>query len=261
MTVLRRSGPVACALAVAALAACGGRSGPLDEAEEAMAGLDAGRMGLQLTATAGSDQSAGPVGFRVEGPFSFASEGELPVLDLRYTQLLGGEEVTTRVVSTGATAYVEAGGKVTEVGPGDAGALRLGPAGGGFGDLGIAGWVEDPTVEDRPDGTKVVSGTADVADLLSDLARIGAQVAGGTAPDRLDGDAARRLGRLARSSRVVVEVAADDLPRSVRAVVDFGGRVPEALRQALGPYAAARLELTVSLERLEQPLEVEPPGA
>ena len=43
-------------------------------------------------------------------------------------------------------------------------------------------------------------------------------------------------------------------------MVDFAGRVPEELRQALGPYAAARIELTLSLEALTEPLEVAKPG-
>lgn len=238
---------------------CGGGGGPLGDAEDAMAELDAGRLVLQLSATAGTDQPAGPVGFRMEGPFSFDSGSDLPVLDLTYGQLLGGDEAATRVVSTGEAAYVVADGKVTEVPPERAGALRLGDSDGGFTDLGIAGWVEDPEVEERGDGTSVVKGRADVADLLSDLARIGAQVGGGEGPAKLEGAAARRLDSMARSSEVVVELAEDDLPRSLRAVVDFGGRVPDELREALGRYAAARLELTLSLERLTEALKVEAP--
>ena len=264
MTEARR-GWWPCLAALAALAAlaglggCSDDGGPLDGAEEAMAGLEAGRMALQLSATAGADQPAGPVGFRMEGPFSLASEGDLPVLDLRYTRLLGGTEDVVQVVSTGEVAYVVASGQVTQVPEDQTGALRLGDPGDGFADLGIAGWVEDPKVQERSDGSSVVTGKADVSDLLSDLARIGAQV-GGENPTDLDGDAAARLDRLARSSEVVVEVAEDDLPRSIKAVVDFGARVPDELREALGPYAAARIELTLTLERLTEPLKVQAPG-
>lgn len=257
MTSRARLGAV---LAVAVLGACGG-GGPLDEAEAAMAELDAGRMALQLSATAAGDHPAGPVGFRMEGPFSLSEDGDLPVLDLRYTRLVGGREDEVRVVSTGTAAYVVAGGKVTEVPEEDGGALRLGGPDEGFADLGISGWVEDPKVDERADGSSVVTGRADVADLLSDLARIGSQVGGGgVGPAPLSGDAARRLAGLARSSRVEVEVAEDDLPRSVKAVVDFGARVPDELRTALGPYAAPRLELTLTLERLAEALQVEPPA-
>ena len=238
----------------------GGDGGPLADAEDAMAELEAGRVSLQLSATAGTDQPTGEVGFRMEGPFSFASDGDLPVLDLEYVQLLGGDdEAVTRVVSTGRAVYVVVDGKVTEVPPERAGALRLGDGGEGFADLGIGGWVEDAEVEERADGASVVRGRADVADLLSDLARIGAQVGGGEGPGNLDREAARRLDGLARSSEVVVELAEDDLPRNLRAVVDFGGRVPDELRQALGRYASARIQLTLSLERITEPLSVEAP--
>ena len=251
------------ALAIAAAAAgggaCGGgEGGPLEDAEEAMAGLDAGRLHLQLASTAGIDDATGPVGFRMEGPFSMG-EGTLPVLDLRYTRLLGDRESVIQVVSTGEAAFVVADGKTVEVPPEEAAGLRLGDGDGGIADLGIAGWVRDPEVEDRGGGVRVVRGTVDVADLLSDLARIGAQAGGGGAGERLDGENAERLQRMARASDFVAELGRDDLPRSLRAVVDFAGAVPDELREALGPYAAARMELTLSLGRLTAPLEVEAP--
>lgn len=256
----RLAAVVLAAVAGATLAACGDDGGPLADADKAMAELHAGRLRVQLSATAGTDEATGPVGFRMEGPFSTA-DGELPVLDLRYTSLLGDDEAVTRVVSTGEAVYVVADGEVTEVPPEDAGALRLGDGGGGVADLGIAGWVRDPKVETRDDGSRTVTGTVDVADWLSDLARIGEQVGGGAGGDRrLDDEATERLQGLARSSRLTAELGPDDLPRSLRTVVDFAGRVPEELRQALGPYAAARIELTLSLEPLTEPLEVAKPG-
>ena len=247
------------AVLVVAAVACGARDpSPLERAERAMAELEAGRMELQLSAIAGAEDRTGPVGFRLEGPFSYTGGGALPVLDLRYTRLLGAETEVREVVSTGEAVYVVAGGKVAEVPEAEAARLRLGSGDGGVADLGIAGWVRDPQVEERPDGTRVVRGPARVADLLSDLARITDQLGGveGKAPE---GDAADRLERLVRASEVVVEVGGDDLPRSVRALVDFGGSVPDDLRRALGPYASPRFELTVSLSPLEGPLVVERP--
>ena len=247
-------------LLVLAVPACGAGRGPspLEEAEDAMAELDAGRMDLQLQAVAGGDRPTGPVGLRIEGPFSFTGGGRLPVLDLRYTRLLGDETKVSQVVSTGETVYVVTDGKVAEVPDADAARLRLGREDGGVADLGIAGWVPDPQVETRGDGTRVVRGPADVADVMSDLARIVDQI-GGVDTEPLEGDAAERLERVARSSEVVVEIGDDDLPRTVRAVLDFGATVPDGLRRALGPYASARMELTVSLARLEGPLTVQKP--
>lgn len=223
-----------------------------------MADLDAGRMALAFSATAGAGQPTGPVGFRVEGPFSYRGEGKLPVLDMRYTVLAGGEEQVTRVVSTGEAVFVVNGDEVTEVPADQVSALRLGTGEGGAANLGIAGWVRNAKEETRPDGIRVVSGTVDVADLLSDLARIAEQT--GAGGHQLDEDAAERLNGLARSSAVTVELGEDDLPRAVNAVVDFGATVPKELAEALGPYAAARLELTVQLERLTEDLRVEAPA-
>lgn len=252
-------------LALAAvLAACGDDDSPLAAADKAMAGLDAGRMELQLSASAGTDAPTGAVGFRMEGPFSTAggAGGGLPVLDLRYTNLLGGEERVTRVVSTGEAVFVVVDDEVTEVPPEDAADLRLGDGSGGIADLGIEGWARDAKVQERDDGTRVVTGKVDVADFLSDLARIGEQAGGGAgATGKLEAAAARRLQEMARTSELSVEVGPDDLPRKLRAVVDFGATVPEELREALGPYASARLQLTLTIGRLTAPLKVAKPGA
>lgn len=102
----------------------------------------------QLSTVAGTDEQTSPVGFRMEGPFSTA-QGDLAVLDLSYTRLLGGAESVTRVVSTGKAAYVVADGKTTEVPADRAGALALGDGAGGVGELGIAGWARDEKAEQR----------------------------------------------------------------------------------------------------------------
>ena len=243
-------------VAVVALAACGGDDGgdgPLAGAERAMADLDAGRIDLQLSASAGGDEPTGPVGFRVVGPFSFDGEGNA-VLDLEYTRLLGSEEAVTQVVSTGDAVYVVTEGDVVEVPAEQASALRLGDGSGGIADLGVAGWVREPSVVD---GT--VTGEVDVADFLTDLARVGAQVSGDVDVAPLEGDAAERLAALAQSSEAEIVLGDDDLPSSIRIVVDFGSEVPPELQDALGPYASARLELSVALERLDEPLTVEAP--
>ena len=220
---------LAAVAAVGALGACGSdEETPLAAADKAMAGLDAGTLKLQMTATAGLDTPTEPVGFRMEGPFS-TTDGDLAILDLRYTRLLGGKEDVTQVVSTGKAVYVVADGKVTEVPADQAAGLRLGGGDGGIAALGIAGWAaDDPKVEEREDGSKVVTGPLDVADLLSDLARISDQAAGGDgSAAELDDEAAERIGKLARSSELSAELGPDDLPRSLRVVVDFGAQGPD----------------------------------
>ncbi len=254
---------IASAVLVAALGACGddGHDNPLADAERAMAELNEGRITLELNATAGAAEATGPVGFRMEGPFSFTGDGALPVLDLQYTRLLGQNEQTSRVLSTGEAMYVVADGQTTAVPANATGGLRLGDGDGddGFADLGIAGWIEQPVTSKAKDGSRIVTGEVDVADLLSDLARTGAQAGIGLDADDLDGDAAENLRRQVKRSEMVVEIGADDLPRSVQATVDFGDDLPPKLTEVLGPYASTRIHLTLSIERLAEPLRVAAP--
>jgi hypothetical protein len=193
----------------------------------------------------------------VAGAFSFTSDGELPVFDFDYTQLLGADERVATIVSDGTSVVVEADGVSQTLGAAEAKSLRLGDDD-GFADLGIASWVDDPTEERRGDET-VVTGRVDAADLLSDLARIVAQVAGEGDVAPLEGDDAEALAKLVRSSEIDVVLAEDGLPSSIDAMIDFGGEVPEQLVDSLGPYAAASLHLVVELSRLDEALKVELP--
>jgi len=235
--------------------ACGrGSANPLSDAERAMAVIDAGRIDLSLTATAtaaGKGADAGPVGFRMQGPFAINGGGKYPTLDMRYTTFLGDAERVTQVVSDGEAVHVIEDGARSAVPPEQARLLRLGKTGDGFTDLGVAGWVDDATVVERPDGTRLITGTVDVADVLSDLARISGQTGGLGAVGPLDGDGGRRLQRLVRHSDFTAELDRADLPRTLRAVVEFDRELPAELRAALGPYASPRLEITLAVEPAE----------
>jgi hypothetical protein len=233
---------------VLVLAGCGaGDPGPLADAERAMAELDAGHIDFALSARTGAGEPARPVGFRMQGPFSVEEGQEFPTFDLRYTNLLGGDQSVVQIVSDGTAVSVLHDGARTPVPPQQARLLRLGSGDGGFTDLGVSGWLEDPVVEERADGSRRVTGRVDAADLLSDLVRISGQATGSDAIGGLDSDSARRLGKLVRRSEFVAELDAGHLPRDLRAVVDFGGQLPDALRSALGPYASPRLEVTLAV--------------
>lgn len=232
----------------------------LESAQEAMAALDRGEMVLELRATAGQEEQTAPVGFRVEGPFSYAEGTTLPVLDLTSTNLLGDQEIVTAIVSTGEALFLVADGEVTEVPSDQTAALRLGSGDSVVGDLGVAGWVREGQVTEGDDGDRTVTGEADAADLLGDLARLGAQVGGGTEPAALDDEAGEQLNRLVRSSDIVLELGPDDLPRSLVATIDFGTDVPADLEELLGPYASTRLVLTLEMQAIDQPLDVAAPS-
>lgn len=234
-----------------ALGACSSDPSTLEQAEDALAGLEAGHLTLELSATA---EDSGDVGFRVEGPYSFAGDGELAILDLSVTELLGDDEESTRVVSTGDAAYVVIGGEVTEVD--DPASFRLGDDE-GFAELGVAGWAEDIEEEDRGE-ERVVRGRVNVSDFLADLSLLTAQL-GGVDVDALDEDAAERLDGLAERSSIEVVVDPDDLPTTIEVEISFGSDVPEALVEAFGPYARATMRLSAEIERLDEPLTVERP--
>ena len=232
------------ALLAVALVACGNDAGPLAKAERAMATLDAGRIDFALTAGTAGEK---PVGFRMQGPFAFEDGLEFPTFDLRSTSLLGAETIETRLMSDGASVYVMDNGTKVRVPSERASLLRLGNGGGGFADLGVGGWVDDPSVEERSNGSRVITGTVNAADLLSDLARISGQVAGRNSTG-LDRDSASRIARLVRHSEFRAELDRTDLPRRLHAVVDFGRELPAALRQSLGPYASPRLEVNLEMQ-------------
>jgi hypothetical protein len=246
---------------------CGvGDESVLETAERRTADQQTGELSLELAATSGSDAApTGPVGFRVEGPFSFEGEHTLAVVDFTYTQLLGGDSEEMRLVSTGSEAFVTTGGETIEVPDSELGALKLDDGDTGVAELGFAGWVDDPVLADGPavdgEATERITGTLDVPDMLSDLARIAAQVGGSEDLAPIAGDDADRIQSLVQASEVEVVLGADDRRlRSLRAVADFGREVPAELRDALGPYAATHLELTVSLRELTEPLQVNAPG-
>jgi hypothetical protein len=247
----RRLAHLGAAVIALALVGCGRATpGPLADTDRAMATLDAARIDLAVMATRADDaRSVNPVGFRMEGPFSYEDDRPFPQLDLRYTTLLGARQHAVRIVSDGHTLeLVHGSGDRTPVPPRQAALLRLGRGDGGIADLGVSGWVNDAAVIERPDGTRLVTGRVDVADLLSDLARISTQAAGGDAGKALDGDSARRLDRLAHQSEFTAELDEHDLPRQLRAVLDFGPELPAELRAALGPFASPRLEVSLSVE-------------
>ena len=252
-------------MVLVAATACGGDGDDDDvlaQVEEQLAELQSGEMALALTASTGAgEDEAGPLGFRVEGPFSFDSGGDLPVFDLTYTRLLDEEE-ELRVGSDGEQAWVIAGGEVTDVPAGQLDALRLGE-GGAAPDLDLAGWVGEAAFTEDGDEV-VITGDLDVLELLQDLQRLVAEVEGqaGDEGAEIDDESADRLRSLVRSSDVEIVADADSHRlRSLRATVDFGGDTPPELQEALGAYAAARLELTLTLEELSDDLNVERPSS
>lgn len=241
------------------LAACGNDDSILERADRAMAKLERGELTVKLTASSGEPEgrAAGPVGFSVGGRFDVAVDTTLPVLDVTYTRLLGEQQEVLNLRSDGTRMVVVTDGTTVDVPPEQARRLHLaeGDRPAGFGELGVGGWITEPTETEGPvvDGvaTRKVTGPVDAADLMSDLAVLAGQVSG-QEPSRLEGESAERVRSRVRSGDVEMLVDENDLPRRVRATVDFGSTVAPEVQKALGPYAAARLEVI---------LEIRAPGA
>lgn len=248
------------AAAVVLLGGCGDRQSTLERADRALGALERGEISLGVRASAGqAEDRTGPVGFDIAGRFDIAAGTALPVVDLAYTRLLGERKEVTTVQSDGARMVVTTDGVPVEVPPAEARQLQLErdrPT--GVGDLGVRGWVRDadegegPVVDGVP--TRRVTGPVDAADLMSDLAVLAGQVSGRGGGPRLDEEAAERVRSRVRSGDVELLVDEDDLPRRVRATVDFGAAVAPELEEALGPYAGVRMEVTLEVRAPGRPV-------
>jgi hypothetical protein len=235
------------------LGGCGGRSSTLERADRALGELERGEISVGVRATAGqADDATGPVGFDLGGRFDIAAGTVLPVVDLTYTRLLGGRKEVMTVQSDGSRMVVTTDGVPVQVPPEQARRLQLaGDRPAGVGDLGVGGWLREAEESDGPvvDGvaTRRITGPVDAADLMSDLAALAGQVSGRGEEPRLDQEAAERVQSRVRSGEVEVLVDENDLPRRVRATVDFGAAVAPELQRALGPYAGVRMEVTLQV--------------
>lgn len=265
------------------LFACGG-PGPVDKAvSDTERRLDEIRSGtLTLTAlatpgTAGVPPVDAPLselrgaGFRLEGPFRVGErEGSLPVADLRFTRITGAGRATTRFISTGSEAFIEADGsprrRLTDA---EATGLRVqgddGPV--GLEGLSLRKWFGEATIDPGPqvDGvaTTRVSGPVDAVAVINDLL----ELAGGLGresdeePAQLRDEAADRVRAAAGGTRGEIVTGADDrFLRHLDAVIDLDVRDPR-VSQALGELAGARLTFVLEVRQVNQSVEVRAPGA
>ena len=102
-------------------------AGPSRATEHKLDDVRSGTLSLLLLASPVDAPEGTGAGFQLEGPFAVGEEeGSLPVADLRYTRITGSERRTTRFVSTGARAFVEVDGTLTELTEAQLAGLRVG---------------------------------------------------------------------------------------------------------------------------------------
>ena len=265
---MRRAAAVA--LAGLVLAGCGG-PGPgakaLAETESKLEGVRSGTLSLLLLASTATAAEGDGAGFNVEGAFAVGErKGALPVADLKYTRITGAQRRTTRFVSTGARAFVEVDGRLTELNESQLAGLRVQEEGsaGGLGGLSLRRWLDDPELAPGPaiDGvaTEQITGKADAVAILNDVIGLTESFgAGDGTVHKLDGDAADRVRKAVAGARAEVVTGKDDrLLRRADVSVELAVTDPR-VREALGELAGARLTLALEVKDLNRPVEVAVP--
>jgi hypothetical protein len=253
--------------------ACGRTSAAesaLEETESRLDRIRSGNLSLLLLASPATAADGEGAGFEVQGPFAVGEKkGSLPVADLRYTRITGGQRRTTRFVSTGTRAFVEADGRLTELTDAQLSGLRVqeeDTSAGGLDGLSLRRWLDDPKVGAGPsvDGaaTEQVTGKADAVAILNDVIGLTARFGDGSVK-RLEGDAADRVRRAVSAADAEVVTGKDDrLLR--RAEVSVNLTVSDRrVREALGDLAGARLSMALEVTDLNRPVDVavpQPPG-
>jgi hypothetical protein len=259
----RRPGWALLSLLAMGLTACGwGAQAGEGEARavlvRAQQSLDERRSGqIEFSMTASAEEGE-PVGFEVEGEYSFEEGRELAVLDLEYRQILGEESVKTRVVSTGERAWAVNEETTTELDADQRAVLRVDQAETAtpVTSLDLEGWLVDGTAVAKG-GRTTVEGEIRASAMVEDVQELAAQMAGAASGD-MDADTAEQIDRAVERSEMTLATEGDEF-RSLKATVEFGASVPPALRRALGRYAGATLELTVRVADVNTPLEIDPP--
>jgi hypothetical protein len=257
------------------VAGCGDDRSPaearLADAQDGLERIESGDLTMQLLAApAGAAENRG-VGFRLEGPFRVGEdEGDLPVADLEYTRITGGERRTTGFLSTGQRAFVELDGVYYRLDDAQVEEFRVTDdgEGGGLEGLALEDWIENPRVTTGPRtegvATRRITGRVDAVPALNDLLELaGAFGAGGDdAPEPLEGDSADAVRRAVKSAEVDLLVGAEDnLLRRLELVINLSVRGESAaVRRALKGLSGARLSLDLGVARANRPVTVEAPA-
>ncbi|MBW3556388.1 MAG: hypothetical protein KY454_05530 [Actinobacteria bacterium] len=262
---------LALGLSILLVAACGSAEDRVLRAtDDKLRSIDSGRLSLSVTGAATGGEGAGaggPVGFRLEGPFSFRTPTPLPVARLTYTRLLGkGRQQEGTFISTGTAAFVETDGDTFEIPEEQVRGLALDPKPGerssGLEQLRLSSWVDKPEVA-REGDTAVVTGRLDAAQAFQDLAALARQLGVPETQDlqQLGNQDRQRLERLVESSSVrIVSGHEDHVLRELELSVNLRPGPDPEIRQALGRLGGARLDIRLSLAEVNQPVQVEAPA-
>ena len=207
-----------------------------------------------LAATA-VEGEAGPVGFRMQGPFSVDQDRESPTsTSATRASWATANRSPDRVRRERRPSWFHDGARTRcrRSRPASSGSARATVA---SPTSGVAGWLEDPVVEER----RTAAAGHRPGGRRRPPVRPGADQRPGHRlrhhRRHLDGDSARRDSPPRPAQRIRRRARPGDLPRNLRAVVDFGRRTASRAPAALGPYASPpACEVTLAV----QPSSTEP---
>jgi hypothetical protein len=260
------------ALVVATLVACSGApsaSDVLSRASESLDTIRSGELHVSVLVETGRSRAGSRIGFELGGPFALGEEGELPEARITYTQIAGEDELSVTLTSTGETAYQTVAGQTTEMGEPQLDALRAAGGstdGGGFGQLGVGEWIEDPQLQDggRRGGVDayLVTGRLDVVAALNGMVAAAQSFGGSGAAgiEHLDAADEELIENAIRSSSVRVYAGEEDgILRAISLLVEFQADAEEEVLDALGPLAGERLSVELGIDDPNSAVEVEAP--
>jgi hypothetical protein len=234
---------LAAAVAVVALAGCGGGGNVLGESSKALDDVHSGVLSLKVVIEPRGGAGKNPFGFELSGPFEL---GDQTLARMTYTQIANGTTGTATFVLEKDGGYVEAGGTRHQLTAQQLqqfrGATKEAAGGGG---LKLEEWAT--SMHERDCGDAVcVAGDLDPVKAIAGLGELQRQVGSG-APAVTDSTG---LGDAVRSSRYDLVARKDDkLPQKLSMVVDFEKTVPPKLRRALGSYVGAKVDFRFALAR------------
>ena len=253
----------------AVFAACGGDGGgdatpALRETAEKLGQIRSGDINFAMEVDPQGD--AEPFGFSFTGPFELGEAGELPRVDVEYTQRANGEDATVRLVSDGERAVAFLGGQEIELDEEaledlrQAGAEVLGADESddeGLEELRVDRWLVEPKLSDGPDGTDKIEGELDIVEVAKGLIELAGSL---TDTQKLDEESAQQLRDAVESSEFELLTGEDDrLLRRLSLAAVIAAEVPEELRDALGDVVGGEFSFLLEIDGPNEPVEISLP--
>jgi hypothetical protein len=252
---------LATAACLIALAGCS--TSPADvvgETADKLGEIRSGDMALEVLA--GTATGGARTGFRVEGPFSLPEEeGELPVLDLEYTQIGGEQEVTSRFISDGSAMFIETEEGTFELPEEQTESFRTAGSsenGSILSALDLESWMVDPQMEEAGD-TQTVTAELDAVAAINDLFGLARDLGTG-APEPLEGDSAEQVENAVDSASFEMVTGTEDrLLRRLAITIELAADQQEQL-ESIADLLGVNFEMELTIERPNEPVSVQAPS-